>query len=672
MKSLGTPWADRRSDAVEIGGVRIAGVGPGFDLLRLEVSLDADPDLTPCVSVLDSASNEVQLGEAAVLGSATYAEPSYPETLRRSICLSVRIPSDLPEFSISVTCDGTKPLRSRLYVSPEEARGLRDSWWSLTNPAECDDGYEEWFRKNHVTMADRAAQKIAQRHFSIRPLFSIVVPLFRTPLSFFSEMTSSVLAQTYDNFELILVNASPEDDALACACRELSAIDERVRVVTLDNNYGITENTNAGVDVARGDFVSFFDHDDLLEPDCLYWYVKGINDYPDTDLLYCDEDKLENGHLSFPYFKPDFDVFYLETNNYVCHMLTIRRELLLRLERPNSELDGAQDHAMALATGDMARNVYHVRRVLYHWRIHSSSTAGNVAAKPESLDAGKLAVARHLALRGERASVENLEDMPHYYRVSLTRASSSSVMVYGRSDDLEVRADTLRDSLPDSVAEVISVAIPSHSALVPTLLAAARSARGEYLVLCSDDVVLPKGNWVEELVSFCARTGVGIVAPVVLYPDGTVRDAGVVCSLEGALRLEFRDLFFEGSPHVRGLLRCPHTVSAVRGACLVIRADLFAEIASSLTGCPGLFWDVALCLEARRRRNLATVVLPSVQVSAPVPELALGGRKSEVLRAYVSGRAWLFKNWPEFFSGADRFYSRQMRQDGYYGLADYR
>ena len=295
-----------------------------------------------------------------------------------------------------------------------------------------------------------------------------------------------------------------------------------------------------------------------------------------------------------------------------------------------------------------------------------------MAAKPESLGAGRLAVMRHLALRGERASVENLEGMPHYYEVSVDGPLSVSVLMYGDSDNLEVRADALRDALADAVVEVISTSTASRSSPVPALLSAARSAHGEYLVLCSEDVVFPSSDWVGDLASLCSRRGVGIAAPVVLYPDGTVRDAGVVCSLEGALRPEHRDLFFDSSPHIRGLLRCVHTVSAVRGACLVVRTDLFNEVGPSLGGCPGLFWDVALCLEARRVRGLSTVLLPSVQVYAPMPELALGGREREVLSTYVEGRSWLFRNWPEFFSGADRFYNQQMRQDGYYGLADFR
>ncbi len=624
----------------------------------------------PDVALIDQDGRNLALCNPILIGEGSQGIPG--GFLRRSYLYSSRIKRG-PEFAVVASNpNGVESLAS-LHVSHDEIRKQCNTWWEFATPAELNCDYDRQFRKKRLTVADEALQRIAQTNFRLRPLFSIVVPLYNTPTGFFREMVDSVLGQTYPNFELILVNSTPENEGLVSECSALESKDSRVRVVTLEGNRGITENTNAGIDVARGDFVSFFDHDDLLEPDCLYWYVKGINDYPTTDLLYCDEDKLEDGKYGFPFFKPDFDGLFLETNNYVCHLLTVRRSLLEDLPRPTSELDGAQDHSMALAAGERARNIYHVRRVLYHWRIHSLSTAGDVSVKPESLDAGKLAVDRHFERVGVCAHAENVSGMPHYYCAApqFVESNNVSVLCYGSNE-------SLKDSLLMVSAEVAWPGVEflrvltSENGLIGELLDVARTARGSYLALVGSDVRALSEDWLSVLLGVCSRDGVGIAAPVVLYPDGTVRDAGVVCSLEGVLRPILRDVNFESTPQIRGLLRCTHTVSAARGNCMLIRKDLFCQIAERLIDCPGLFWDVALCLEARLAFGLATVIVPAALMEAPVQPSVFSQNHDAVMRKFIAGRSWLLRRWPGAFSGVDRFYSRQFRQDGYYGLPDYK
>ena len=188
-------------------------------------------------------------------------------------------------------------------------------------------------------------------------------------------------------------------------------------MVELEENLGISENTNAGIAVATGDFVCFFDHDDVLEPSILFEYALAVNERPDTDLIYCDEDKLlPDGTLSQPFFKPDFSIDLLRNNNYVCHMLTVRRSLLQEIEPNTREYDGAQDHNLTLRASERARHVAHVARVLYHWRISPTSTAGNAGTKSYASEAGLRAVREHLERVGLPAEV-SLADRPFTYRV---------------------------------------------------------------------------------------------------------------------------------------------------------------------------------------------------------------------------------------------------------------
>lgn len=209
-------------------------------------------------------------------------------------------------------------------------------------------------------------------------------------------MTESVKNQSYANWELILVNASPDNQELKVHVEQETAHDNRIKSINLTENKGISENTNAGVAIASGDFVSFFDHDDILEPDLLFSYAEAIENNDDVDLLYCDEDKLmPDGKLAQPFFKPDFNIDLLRNNNYICHMLTIRKSLLDTLEPNTKEFDGAQDHNLTLRAVEKARKVHHVPKVLYHWRLSETSTAANADSKPYATIAGIKAVQSH-------------------------------------------------------------------------------------------------------------------------------------------------------------------------------------------------------------------------------------------------------------------------------------
>ena len=217
--------------------------------------------------------------------------------------------------------------------------------------------------------------------------FSIVVPLYNTPVSFFREMLDSVYNQFYQKWELLLVNSTPENSDLA---KELSKVqDSRVKVITLDKNYGISGNTNRGIEAASGDYIVFFDHDDLLDPMALFEYASVLRDDPKVDALYCDEDFLnEEGEFVAPHFKSDFNLDLLRCHNYITHLLAVRAPLAKELGL-DSSFDGAQDYDFLLRLVEQTQNIEHVAKVLYHWRISDSSTAKSSDNKGYADDAGR-------------------------------------------------------------------------------------------------------------------------------------------------------------------------------------------------------------------------------------------------------------------------------------------
>ncbi|HLX54928.1 MAG TPA: glycosyltransferase [Aquella sp.] len=258
--------------------------------------------------------------------------------------------------------------------------------------------YHSWFINKHLP---KQSQLDEQRvySFSYEPLISIIVPTYNTPRQFLIEMLESVIAQTYSKWELCIADgASTNTDTLELL-REYSIKDSRIKVLFLSENYHISGNTNQAITIARGDYMGFFDHDDLLTPNCVFEYVKAINQYNKPALLYCDEDKVsaDSKFFSNPAFKPDFVLDTLRVSNYICHWLVIRKDILVKVGEFDSECDGAQDYDMVLRVADITRNIIHIPKILYHWRTHRASTAAAFGiAKPYTHNAGRLALTKHL------------------------------------------------------------------------------------------------------------------------------------------------------------------------------------------------------------------------------------------------------------------------------------
>lgn len=664
-------------DILCIGDISLTSTGVPDDILGFTVVYPPD-DKSPNplqdleVRILGLDGKPANTSEPILMGSSRYEHENYPHVLCSRARFSIRIPAELTSVIIWVRHRSDNIADGFECLYRAGTANLRIGWQKLSRPAELSDpkDYEKWFCAHKSTEDDLAIQRVAQKHFPVRPLFSIIVPLYHTPLDFLHEMAESVLTQTYDNFELILVNSTPQDADLAAAVASLAKQDHRIRIVALEDNLGITENTNAGIDVAKGDFLSFFDHDDILEPDILYWYVKGINDHPDTDLLYCDEDKLENGQLSYPFFKPDWDQLFLETNNYICHLLTVRKSIVDELPRPTKELDGAQDHSMALSVGERARNVYHARRVLYHWRIHSQSTAANANAKPESLEAGRVAIERHLKRCNVDGRVENMPGMPHCYRPAANVDTQAKVLLlqYGTKQQL---ADAKCDPVASTAWKNLSVrSVPTNGAF-SSFADRTNSLVGEnpdcsYVAFLSAECKPQDPSWLARLLELAQRDFIAAVAPKVTFPDGTVRNLGVVCSQFGIVCDEHRFLP-PNNIGSRGLAVLPHQVSAVRGTCLVVDKQAFDMVGGLSTKCSKYSWDIDLCL-ALRSHGYGIAVEPSALANAPLEFESLTECPGDILCARRLGQAQVLHRWPKAFSDADPFYNPNMNQDGYYGL----
>lgn len=274
--------------------------------------------------------------------------------------------------------------------------------------------YGPWREQYCAKEEDLARQK--NHKFSYCPKISVVVPAYRTPEIFLRQMIESLEKQSYENWELVIGNASPEDETMARILKEYTGKDPRVKNVPIPENIGIAENTNAALAAAAGNFVGFMDHDDLLAPDALFEIAIRLEKDPSIDAFYTDEDKVRTDLSEYfqPHFKPDFNLDLLRSNNYICHFFVVRREIAEKTGGLRPEYNGAQDYDYIFRCTEMAGKIVHIPRVLYHWRVHSASTADNPASKLYAYEAGKKAIEGNLARCGEEGTVTLRSDYGFY------------------------------------------------------------------------------------------------------------------------------------------------------------------------------------------------------------------------------------------------------------------
>ena len=639
------------------------------------------------LSVLKKDGSAIGAHGLAVLKDNLSVNESGTKSIRH-IELSCRVPHEINDFIAWIrfddpsVCDGfirSLPFRTGAMKSMSDSLMLGSSGIGGV--------YQDWFLRKHKTPAQEIELQRGQR-FGIEPTFSIIVPLFKTPLEYFAEMLDSVLAQTYSRFELVLVNASPGDGELKQAVQKACAADSRIRHIELDDNYGITLNTNEGIKAAKGDFLCFFDHDDILEPDILFEYVKGINKYPTTDLLYCDEDKLVEGRYAGGLLKPDFDWDLICACNYVCHLLTVRKSIVDSFDAlPGKQYDGSQDHNMTLMVAERARNIYHARKVLYHWRVHPGSTAGGSEAKPWTQESGRIAVQEHLDRCGIEADVSDHEGMGNFYDVNfrLNEKPQKKVSIIIPNKDCVDYLDRCLKSIADKTTysnyEVIVVENNSTEAETFSYYEEAKSrypfvsvvefdkpfnfsaicnkgakvAEGEILLFLNNDTEVIEQEWIDYLVGHLQRDKVGCVGAKLLYPNDTIQHVGIVLPKSGPAHVdELRPADTNG---YFGFLKFPRNVTAVTGACLAVTAEVFASVGGFDEGLPIAYNDVDFCLKLREK-ELLVVVEPRARlyhyesVSRGYDETN-GGK----LVRLMEDQSVLMSRYPRYFALGDPYYN---------------
>lgn len=486
-------------------------------------------------------------------------------------------------------------------------------------------GYEAWLARHKVDKRTLRRQKHAA--FAQKPLISIVIPLYCTPLPYLKELLESVRRQSYENWQLCLADGSPDDKAKEFIEKHYGR-EKRIVYRKLEENGGISVNTNEAVALATGEYLMLCDHDDTLEPDALYETVKAIND-TGADVLYTDEDKvsMDGQHYFDPNFKPDFNLFRLRENNYICHIFVVKKSLTDETGLLRSEFDGAQDFDFILRCCEKAQKITHIPKVLYHWRCHMDSTAADPSSKAYAYEAGRKAVREHYQRLGIDAKVE-MTERPGWYRshVKVQGNPLISVIIPNKdhTDDLELclfsmtRKSTYRNyeilivennsekeetfeyykKLPDRYpkARVLTWEKEFNYSAINNF--AAKEAKGEYLLFLNNDVEILTPDWMEEMLQNCQQEDVAAVGAKLYYPDDTIQHAGVVLGL-GGIAGHIMCRASREDPGYFGRMISVQEISAVTAACMMVKKSDFDAVGGLDETFQVAFNDIDLCMKFR-------------------------------------------------------------------------
>ena len=550
--------------------------------------------------------------------------------------------------------------------------------------------YRQWLPKHMPTEKELALQR--KTAHSIRPLFSIVVPLYKTPEKYLFRMIESIKNQTYTNWELCLSDGSGENSPLEEILKELVNSDRRIKVIHHQTAMKISENTNAAIAVATGDYIVFADHDDELAPHALFECVKVISQNPDAEVIYSDEDKMSmNGKRFFePQMKPDFNLDLLCTVNYICHLFVVKDTVIQKVGVLRPEFDGAQDYDFVLRCVESVSSIYHIPKILYHWRCHENSTAENPESKRYAFEAGLKAVQEHYSRIGVQAEVSHGEYLG-LYRTRFIREYDPliSIIIPNKDhiDDLKRTLDSINQKSTYRNYEVIIVENNSEKketflyyqqleATNPSVKVVywkgefnyseinnygASFADGEYLLLLNNDTEIINEDCLEELLGYCMRKDVGAVGARLYYEDNTIQHAGVVVGFGG-----IAGHCFVQQP--RGATGYCHRIisaqdySAVTAACMMVKRKAFDEVNGLSPELAVAFNDIDFCLKLGKAGYLV--------VYNPYAELYHYESKSRGLDdtpekiARFNKEIQTFENkWPEILKNGDPYYNPNLTLD---------
>ena len=488
--------------------------------------------------------------------------------------------------------------------------------------------YQKWIENNEPNEVELEKQK--KTEFKIMPKFSIVVPMYNTPVRFFKELVECLKAQTYSNWELCLADGSPrKNDEL----KDIINSDNRIKYHFINENKGISGNTNEALKLVTGEYILLVDHDDLLPSFCLYELAKTINNNPDVEFIYTDEDKIEGekDQRCDPHFKPDFAIDTLRANNYITHLSVFKKELMDKLGGFRDKYNGAQDYDIIIRATENTKNIIHIPKIMYHWRVHSNSTAMVADAKPYAYEAGIKVIEDHLERQNLKAKVTHGGDIPGVYKIDYEIKGNPKVsIIIPNKDSVRLLKKCINSILKLTTYKNYEIVIVENNSTNPKTFKYYQEIKNmskirivkykekgfnyskiinfgvrnckdsEYVVQLNSDTKLLTPDWLEKFIGYAQREDVGSVGARLYYSDQSIQHAGIgvgICDLAANLLTNLPK-----NIHAYFGREClTQNLSAVTGACLFSKRDIYEKVGyMDEENFAVAFNDVDFCLKIRQ------------------------------------------------------------------------
>ena len=545
--------------------------------------------------------------------------------------------------------------------------------------------YGEWYSLTKPSQEELERQR--EHVWENGPKFSIVMPLYQTPERYLREMLDSIVAQTYANWELCLADGSPKGADVSKIIKKYQDKDSRILYKKLEQNGGISDNTNAAIAMTSGDYIVLADHDDAMTEDALFECAKAVKEHPECEVIYSDEDKMDmdGGALFDPHFKPDFNLDLLTSVNYICHQFVVKKELVDKVGGLRKEFDGAQDYDFIFRCTEAASGVWHIPKVLYHWRGHQDSTASNPQSKLYAVEAGSRALMEHyhrVGIVAEKVETgvdygiyhtifkilgeplvsiiipnkDHYQDLDLCIRAILTRGTYKNlefVVVENNSTKKETFAyyQSIQKEFPQ--VRVVTWKKEFNYSAINNF--GVRHARGEYLLFLNNDTELIAKNFIEEMLGFCQREDVGAVGARLLYQDDTIQHAGVVVGFGGIAGHTFIGLHKAENSYFHRAM-CAQDYSAVTAACMMSKKSVFEEAGGFSEDLAVAFNDIDYCMKVRSLGKLVVYAPYAVLYHYESKSRGLEDTPEKVAR-FNREVAKFAKKWPDILKNGDPYYN---------------
>lgn len=543
----------------------------------------------------------------------------------------------------------------------------------LSNQAD----YNQYLLKKLITKDKRKILTNLQKNFPNKPLISIVIPVYNPPIDFFKKALDSVIKQIYTNWEICIADDCSTDEEVKEVIEEYRKKYDNIKVVYRTENGHISKASNSAIELAEGEYTLLLDQDDELKENALFEIVKLINQKPNADLIYSDEDKIDENNIhSAPHFKPDWSPDSLLSRNYICHVSVFKTSQLKEIGGFRVGFEGSQDHDLLLRYTEKYSNIYHIPEILYHWRIHEYSVASTEGAKPYAYRAAQIAISEALERRGYKANIGFLDGFVGYtVRLEIKKQNDLVSIIIPTKDKqkyLEQCIDSIVNLSEYRNFEIILIDNNSSEKGFFKLIDKYKNqknfkfiyvrdekafnfsrlmnlgrehANGEYILLLNNDTQVISPDWMNAMIEHAQRPEIGVVGCKLLFDDDTVQHAGVVIGLGGVASHAFLGDYVDepGYFHYKKLL---NNYSALTAACILMRTSVYDEVNGFNEEFVVEYNDVDFCLKVIEKgyRNL---YVPHVSlyhyesISRGHPHATSEGYKRHVKEVNLFRKKWM-------------------------------